>query len=519
MSLSNIALLPNLQKAKVRYGLSFLVGALMLFTYAPFTQAWLAPLLLAGWFLQLVRSQNAKQAALTGFFFGLGWFGTGVSWVFVSIDRFGGLPLLATFVIMLLLFSYLALYPSLAAWLWFKVRRKLNRYALLAFPFIWLITEFLRGWLFTGFPWLGLGYTQTTSQFAAFAPHIGEVGLGLIVLLIALSFTYVALTKRLEWLALPVLLYALALLAPLANPMAFNSETVRVALVQGNIEQELKWNPEQEWPSFLTYQQLSEPFYDQTDLIVWPESAITFLEPLAQTELKSFAQQLQAEGTTLISGIIDFSLAHKAQIGDEEYYNSMIVLGDEANPYHWQNSNRYQKHHLLPIGEFVPFASLLRPLAPLFNLPMSSFSRGMPLQPNLQVSNQNIAANICYEVAYSNYLRKQISPETNLLLSISNDTWFGRSHGPHQHFDIARMRALEFGRPLLRAANNGITAIIDHQGHSLQRIPQFTAAVASATIPLVTGQTWYRQFGVLPAWIIASLLLGVSLRRRKHGKI
>ncbi|HLV49226.1 MAG TPA: apolipoprotein N-acyltransferase [Aliidiomarina sp.] len=512
MPLSNVAIIPNLQKPSVRYGLSFLVGALMLFAYAPFEQGWLAALLLTGWLLLLVRSQTPKQAAITGFMFGLGWFGTGVSWIFVSIDRFGGLPIIATLIIMLSLFAYLALYPALAGWLWLKARKKLNRYALFAFPFIWLVTEFLRGWVMTGFPWLNLGYTQTTTQFAALAPHIGEIGISLVVLLVAISFAYAALTKRLEWFAIPVLLYGAAMLSPSLNPMEFTGASTRVALVQGNIQQELKWNQAQEWPNFLTYQTLSEPLYGNYDVIVWPESAITFLEPLAQSSLTDFAEQAVAKDSVVLSGIIDYNPE------TEQYFNSIAVFGDKQSPYHWQNNNRYRKNKLLPIGEFVPFESLLRPLAPLFNLPMSSFSRGNSQQQNLTANDTQIAANICYEVVYSGYIKEQVKAGTDMLLTVSNDSWFGNSHGPHQHLEIARMRAVEFGRPMLRSTNNGITAIIDHQGYIMQRLPQFEPAVATANVAIVTGTTWYTRFGSITAWIIATLLLGVSLLRRNRSR-
>lgn len=512
LSLNNVAIIPNLQSAKLRYVLAFFLGALMLFAYAPFEQGWLAALLMASWLLLLVRSQTPKQAALTGFTFGLGWFGTGVSWVFVSVDRFGGLPLIATLAIMALLFAYLALYPALAGWLWLKLRKKTNRYALFAFPFIWLVTEFLRGWVLTGFPWLNLGYTQTATQFAALAPHIGEIGISFVILIVAISFAYVALTKRLEWFALPVLLYVVAMLSPLLNPMEFTGSSSRVALVQGNIEQELKWDAAQEWPNFLTYTSLSEPLTNEVDIIVWPESAITFIEPLAQPHLTRFSTQLSNSNAVVLSGIIDYNAQSK------EFFNSIAVFGDTQAPYHWQNSNRYRKNKLLPIGEFVPFESLLRPLAPLFNLPMSSFSRGPSVQQNLTANGAQIAANICYEVVYSGYIRQQVSAGTNLLLTVSNDSWFGNSHGPHQHLEIARMRAMEFGRPMLRSTNNGITAIIDHQGYIMQRIAQFETAVAQANVLHVTGTTWYTRYGSVPTWIMATLLLGVSLLRRNRAQ-
>ncbi|RUO43889.1 apolipoprotein N-acyltransferase [Aliidiomarina taiwanensis] len=512
MQLNKKTFIPNLQHPNTRYALAFLAGAVMLFAYAPFQQGWLAPLAIAAWLLLLVRSQTPRQAAFTGFAFGMGWFGTGVSWVFVSIDTFGGLPMVASLLLMLLFFSYLALYPALASWLWLKARLRLNGYGLFAFPFIWLFTELIRGWAFTGFPWLGIGYTQSNTLFASFAPHIGEIGLTLVVFIIAISFAYVALSKRLEWFIAPVLLYALAAFSSSINPMQVTGETSKVALVQGNIKQELKWDKAQEWPNFLHYKTLTEPLLGEYDLVVWPESAITFIEPTAQAALTAFAQQAGHAGTNVISGIIDY------HPDSQQFYNSIVVLGDAQQPYYWQNKNRYSKHKLLPIGEFVPFESLLRPIAPLFNLPMSSFSRGMPTQENLVSDSLQIAANVCYEVAFSGYIRRQLQEHTQLLLTVSNDTWFGASHGPHQHFEVARMRAREFGRPLLRATNNGITAVIDHQGYVIKQLPQFSTGVAAAYVPLVEGTTWYTRWGASSAWLLALLFFGFSCLRRNQLK-
>src|SRR5690606_15937362 len=196
-------------------------------------------------------------------------------------------------------------------------------------------------------------------------------------------------------------------------------------------------------------------------------------------------------------------------------FNTMIVLGLDApfqpvEPYAHGHTNRYQKHQLLPIGEFVPFEDLLRPLAPLFDLPMSSFTRGDFKQANLRAKGFHLAGAICYEIAFPAQVRANVSASTDYILTVSNDTWFGASHGPAQHMQIARMRALELGRPLLRATNNGITAVVDAYGNELARAPQFTSTALSAEVPIVRGQTLYQLFGSLGAWLIAVLTALVS---------
>lgn len=497
---------PFLTQPKWRNSLMFLAGAAMLFAYAPFQQGWLVPLLLTIWLLGLIRSQTGKQAAVTSYFFGFGWFATGVSWVFVSIDQFGGLPLIFSIFLMLLLCLYLALFPALAGWLWFRSRKFTSGFSLLVLPFIWLITEFLRGWLLTGFPWLSLGYSQTTLTLGNLAPFIGEIGISVVLIAIAISLTMLILRKRFEWLFVPVVIFSLAWFAPRWSNLEPTGETIQVALVQGNVEQDLKWDAAQQWPNLQAYLALTEGFYDH-DLIIWPESAITYIEPLAQHHLAALDQRLVAEGSTLISGIIDLDRRTDA------FYNSMIVMGEQSgSSWSYGHDNRYQKHHLLPIGEFVPFESILRPLAPLFNLPMSSFSRGASVQPNLDANGVNIAANICFEVAFSRQIRANFQQDTQLLLTISNDSWFGDSHGPHQHLEIARMRARELGRPLLRATNNGITGAFDEHGNTLVRLPQFTAGVASTHVVLVSGTTLFARFGDTLAWFLAALLAIPGLR-------
>lgn len=483
-----------------RRGLAMLLGALTVFTYAPFYQSWLMPILLAGWLILLAHEQAPKPAFWNGFFFGFGWFAAGISWVYVSIDQFGGLPFLLSVFIMALLCAYLALFPALAAALWLKIRARARAAALLFFPLIWLVTEFLRGWLLTGFPWLGLGYSQTGSILGNFAPHIGEVGITVILWASAIGLAYTWLRRRLEWLLIPALCLVVAVSADRLNPMQLTGETTHVALVQGNVVQELKWNPDEQWPNFHTYLDLTEPFLDH-DLIIWPESAITFIEPMAQPQLSDLDAYLRENQTTLISGIIDMDRR------SGEFFNSMIVLGEQSGG-HWYygHANRYSKHQLLPIGEFVPFEQVLRPLAPLFDLPMSSFSRGPFIQENLDANGLMIAANICYEVVFSRQIRANVNARTDMLLTISNDTWFGNSHGPHQHMEIARMRARELGRPMLRATNNGITGIYNEQGVRIVQVPQFEAAVASARVAHVTGTTFFSRFGEGPAWLLSLLL-------------
>jgi len=192
----------------------------------------------------------------------------------------------------------------------------------------------------------------------------------------------------------------------------------------------------------------------------------------------------------------------------------------DANSGHYfhGHANRFSKHHLLPIGEFVPFESFLRQLAPIFDLPMSSFNRGSYVQPNLTANGFHLLPAICFEIAFPAQIRANLTSETQLLLTVSNDAWFGDSIGPHQHLQIARMRALEFGLPLLRATNNGITATIDANGQIRQRAPQFTEAILSDQLLLTDAATLYQQMGNLPVFSFSTLLLLLAVFRCYHPR-
>jgi len=499
--------------------LSFIAGLSLVFAYAPFSQWYLALFIPAIIFYRIANIPPNKSAKLM-FIFALGWFTSGISWVHVSIDQFGGLPLAVSLTLMLLLCLYLALFPALAVYLtgYFSKKKQLNLWLLTPF---WLISEYLRSTMLTGFPWLSLGYSQIDSPLASFAPIIGEVGITALVILINVCLVNIMLAlkqgsanKLKPPSALLFLLVVFCFGVAKIDWVQTNGIKTNVALVQGNISQSIKWAPEQEWPTMLKYLDLSRTNY-KADIIIWPESAIPAMEPAVQDYLSTVNQSALLNNSAIITGIINYNFERKA------YFNSLIVLGNkqetEKQGYYYNHSNRYSKHHLLPIGEFVPFQELLRPIAPLFNLPMSSFTRGSYVQKNLIAKGLHILPLLCFEVVFPHQLAANLTQQTRLLLTVSNDAWFGDSHGPHQHMEIARMRALEFGRPILRSTNNGITAVVDHKGEFIERIPQFEEAVLTAEVPLVIGQTPYSQWPrlILAVMIILPLITTVWLQAKK----
>ena len=495
------------------------LGAIQVFAFAPFNQFWVVYTSFIGFFFLLKQVQKTNQRNfLISYLFSISMFITTIHWIYVSMDQFGGIPLVFSILIIVLFAGYLALYPALALWASTRFPKLSDplRY-LLVIPVFWLISDWLRGYILTGFPWGYLGYSHIDTPLIGFAPVLGGEGVTLSIMVICGALMLLA-TKQKIILNL-VIICGLLIAGTVLQKVNYTTlqPAVKVTLVQGNIEQSKKWLPAHLAPSLIKYFNLSKiKNNDQQELIIWPESAIAALELNMQKFLHSLSDQLTANNKTLISGIISYQPVGK------KYYNSVITLGKQPDDqeYSLESKNRYQKHHLLPIGEFVPFEDLLRPLAPLFNLPMSSFHRGDEIQPNLQTRGTTLATALCYEIAYPEQLRKNVHEDTGMILTLSNDGWFGRSIGPAQHLQIARMRAIEFARPLLRSTNNGITAIFGPSGEIVGELPSNEAAVLTREVQPAFGKTPYQTYGSLPLYLYCLLIICVCvyLQRRVPKK-
>ncbi len=493
------------------YVLAALSGGLLVFAYAPFNLWIVAPIAVITAFRQW--RNHPDKALLIGWLFGLGWFGAGISWVHVSIAQFGGLPLIVSIALMAVLSAYLALFPGIALWL-------TSKYAAPAFwpislAAIWFVMEFIRSWLLSGFPWLSLGYTQLNSPLNGWIPVIGETGVTALFVLLCAIFALWN-TKR-NWHYQLTIVTTCIVSGWILNRVSWTEPHTShtVSLVQGNIEQSIRWVPEQDLPTLQKYQALTELVWE-SDIIVWPEAAIPTLESRSQPFLAQLDIEAIQNKAALITGIVNYNFE------TEEAYNNLLVLGqyqasDIHGHYRYFHNNRYAKHHLLPIGEFVPLESLIRPLAPLFDLPMSSFSRGDNVQPNLVAKGANIAPAICFEIAFPRQLSSNLKHDTDMILTVSNDAWFGHSHGPDQHLQIAQMRAKEFGLPVIRSTNNGVTAVINHKGKIQSQLPQFEAATLTDKVQATRGNTPYRLLGDIPMWMLVMLIgIFVYLRQRKN---
>lgn len=476
--------------------------------YAPFSLWLVAPLLLSG-FLYLLAKAESNQGFSLSFAFGLGWFGAGISWVHVSIADFGGLPLIGSLALMVVLVAYLALYPALAGYVTKKYFQP--RLWPLTLPFIWLLFEWLRSWMLTGFPWLSLGYSQVSGPVSGWMPIVGEFGVTGLLVMLSSALAFMLPNKQYKSAALLTLVLILG--GWNLNNFSWISvkpSPVSVAMVQGNIKQELRWVPEQDRPTMEKYWDMTQDHW-HNEVIIWPEAAIPKLEPIAKNYIRELDDIAAQNGTGLITGIVNYNFETR------DAFNNLIVVGakekgDESGHYRYFHNNRFAKHQLLPIGEFIPMEDWLRGLAPIFDLPMSSFSRGDFRQPNLVANGYHFSPAICFEIAFPQQIQANLYQDTDFIITVSNDAWFGNSHGPDQHLEIAQARAKEFGLPVLRATNNGITAFIDHNGNIQSRLPQFQAAVLSDRIYLTEGKTPYRQFGNLLVWLICILAMVAGLR-------
>ncbi|MGO2343759.1 apolipoprotein N-acyltransferase [Vibrio litoralis] len=493
--------------------LAAFIGATTTLAFAPFSYwpiAILSPFIL----LLLLDKQSTKFGFWIAFAWGLGQFGTGINWVHVSIDTFGGMPKIASVTLMSLLVAYLALYPALFGALLNRFFPKTTTQRLvIAAPIIWLITDWLRGWVMTGFPWLWLGYSQIDSPLNAYAPVSGVEAITLMLWLIAGSLALVAITRKWAYLAIPTAVFLVAFALNQVSWVKPDPSTkTSFALIQGNIDQKMKWVPSHRWPTLMKYTDISRDNWG-TDIIIWPEAAIPALESDLPAFLHNLDTAAKANNSALITGVL-------SQDDMGRFYNNVLTLGQNGlGPYDYDTAKRYSKHHLLPFGEFVPFGDLLRPIAPFFNLPMSSFERGNFIQPNLIANGRHLVAALCYEIIFSEQVRQNVTPDTDFILTLSNDAWFGNSIGPLQHMEIARMRALELGKPLIRATNNGVTAVTDYKGRITKQVPQFQTEVLKAEVTSTSGNTPYRTLG---SWLLylwcASGLFGVCFQQKKAKK-
>ncbi len=487
-----------LQSPLAAIAAALVAGALTVAGFAPLAVFPLPFLTLAGLLLIWLRA-GAQAAFWAGFAFGVGLFGVGASWVYVSLHDFGMMPAPLAAIATLAYCAILSLYPAAAGWCLARLVRAPLTAALIAFPAAWTLFEWLRGWVFTGVPWLALGYSQVDSPLAGFAAVIGVYGVSFATVLCAgllVLVTTGSLKARLTGGVALVFAFGLGQLLKQIEWTSLQGAPLKVALLQGNIPQDLKFQADRYAMTLSIYKRLIEASKGQ--LIVLPETAIPrFLDAVDPSYLKDIAKIAAERGADVLIGVPIRDL-------EGRYFNSVVSVG--ASP-----SQRYDKSHLVPFGEFVPpgFGWIVK----TFAIPLSDFSLGPEHPRPLALTGQLVAPNICWEDAFGEEIIRQL-PEATLLVNVSNVAWFGDSLAPAQHLQISRMRALETGRTMLRATNTGMTAIIDSRGRLVARLPQFTEGVLEGEVQGHSGATPYVRVGNYPIVLACLALIAALVFRR-----
>lgn len=490
---------------------SLLAGILLPFCFAPARWPILSfivfPLLYLAW-----RDLAPKQAFFSGWLFGLGFFAVGVSWVFVSIHEHGNTIAPVAAVFTALFIALLALFPAtLAASLNKLFPQDSAHKWLLVFPTLWVLFEWLRSHFLTGFPWLLLGYSQVDTPLASWLPVLGIYGSGALALFFSMLpvvflrsmrqanknssiYTYLFIGLGLILLTYP--LKQISWTQP-------QQDSYRLSLVQGNIPQPMKWSADYLHYSLERYQQLTEQHW-QSDLIVWPETAVPVSYHQVLPFIEELAQQAREQDTHLLLGVP--VLADNGQ----GYYNSLVMEGPQRA--------RYNKQHLVPFGEYLPLDNWLRGLIQLFDIPMSQFVAGERQQAPLQAGKLTIAPFICYEIAYTNTVKRNVN-QADVLLTINNMAWFGDSLAPGQHLQMARAIARMSGRYHAYVSNDGVTAIIKPNGQLQEHLPQFESGVLTGHIQPMHGQSPWMRWGDMPVMVFLLLLvIGVGVWQRHEPK-
>jgi apolipoprotein N-acyltransferase len=469
---------------------ALIAGLLLPLSLAPFDW-WPLGILSVLIFLESISGGSPGRILIRFYLYSLGTFALGVSWIYVSINVYGGAPpILAGFLVILFILAW-SLNGLLLGFVYIKWARYFPRGHLFAFPVLWVLSEWFRGWFLTGFPWIYIGYGHLSSPLAGFAPVAGVLGISFVVVLSAVLI-HQFLEQRKPVLILGVLVIWLSGFGLSQVDFVEEKGQVTVAAVQGNIDQHSKWQRKMVMPILNKYTDLTSGHWG-ADIIVWPEASITLFRENAGNFLQGLDEKGKRSGSTVVLGIPD-------RDEDGSFLNSAIVVG--------KGQGNYIKRHLVPFGEYVPFENWLRGLITFFDLPMSHNKPGPDQQEAPLADGLKLSLSICYEVVYSELVRST-TESPDLFITISNDTWFGSSIGPAQHLQMAQMRALENGRSMIRATNNGITATINHRGEITDSLPQFEPGVLRTTVSIMEGTTPYHRFGQLPILVLSIACLGL----------
>jgi len=488
--------------------IAFLAGAATVVAFAP-AGVYPVALITFAWLAHRWSEASPRRCFMAGFWFGVGFFAAGVSWVYVSMSEFGGMPAPLAAFSTAFFCAFLALFPATAGWLQARIPAPAAVRVCLLIPAAWTVFEWLRGVIFTGFPWISLGYASVGWPMQGYAP-VGGVYLLTFLSLVLAGLALLAFRSRRSMAAILGFAAILGAGESLHHVewTAPEGAPVETSLLQGNVRQEMKFRPEQYAAILDTYFRLASE--SQARLIILPETAVPrFFDQVDPGYLERLAAVAQRNGGDLLLGV-------PSRTGPGTYYNSVVSLGRSP-------LQIYHKTHLVPFGEFVPpgFDWVMNRL----DIPMSTFSRGPLAPPPLEVAGLRVAINVCYEDAFGDEIAARL-PAATLLVNMSNVAWFGDSLAPTQHLQMARLRSIETGRMHLAATNTGVTAAIDRDGSVLGRLPQYTEGRLDVRAQGYAGTTPYARLrdwpilalclGLLAAWTIIGRLAARNLARRTH---
>jgi len=486
--------------------LAIFSGAILPLAFAPFSYYLFAELSLVLLLFVWLRA-TPGLSFWYGWLFGVAFFGCGVYWIYISIHHYGKAPVPLSIVILALFVAVLALYPACQGYLLSRFFPKNNRYKfLLAFPASFVLLESIRGWFLSGFPWLFLGYSHIDAPVRGFATVFGVYGLSFVVAVTsgAIFSIFFYWRKNIKFsfflILFIILLWGSGFVLTKIDWTKQVGAEVPVSLIQGNIPQEEKWDPQNLWSILNRYAFLTAKNLD-SKIIVWPEAAIPTDPDDLTLYLKGLSFVAKNSDTTILTGTPFYDKKNEAY-----YYNGILALGS--------GSGRYYKRHLVPFGEYLPLKPMLSWLHKFLIIPMSGFSSGAKNQPDLFAAKILVAPFICYEITYPGLVLDYL-PQAGLLVTVSDDSWFGDSIAPYQHLEIARMRSLEVGRYQLFSTNTGPTAVINDRGQIIGKTPIFRETVLSVKVKNLVGRTPWVGFGQY-IWL-PLLLLGLGLAWRKRN--
>ena len=477
----------------------FAAGCLTTLAFEPFGLSIVIPILLLP-LMFLWTSIAPRDAAGHSFWYGLGLFLTGTYWIYISVVVFGQAPTWIALLLMFGLSAIMALYLFIAGWFIGRLTQGEPMQLLLTAPAVWVVVEWLRGWVLTGFPWMAFGYANVDSAFAGYAPVAGVYGVTFAVVLTAAALLATLMTSGMQRIFSLVFVFLPWVVGGGLTLVDWTEEAgapIRTTILQAGVSQDQKWLPEYRQPT-LNYYRDSTRIARESEIVVWPEVAIPSLSSREAGYLSQLQLDARENGQTILLGILE----DVERRGDRVIYNSVIALDGTRQQV-------YRKRHLVPFGEYFPVPAKVRDWMRMMSLPHNDLTAGERYPELIETAGgERLAIAICYEDAYGPEQLYAL-PEAGILINVSNDGWFGDSIAPHQHLQIARMRSLEFGRPTVRSTNTGISAFISHEGELLETSAQFQEAMLSRDVTPRKGSTPYVNFGNVPVLALSFLIIGV----------